>query len=144
MQVPVVIDQNGCNGNADINFRFTGFVSCSNSTVQVFLLPGRIESLLSSLVFIYGVSYFSRILFVHRFTLSGRVVGAVGGESCLSKEGGPSNVKVELLSLTDDVISSVFTSSVGGYSFTNIIPGLECSSLHFNSSSSSNSYHLMK
>ncbi|KAJ8623402.1 hypothetical protein MRB53_031931 [Persea americana] len=79
--VPVVIDQNGCNGNADINFRFTGF------------------------------------------TLFGRVVGAVGGESCLSKEGGPSNVKVGLLSLTDELISSVFTSSVGGYSFTNIIPG---------------------
>lgn len=56
-------------------------------------------------------------------------MGAVGGESCLSKDKGPSNVKVELLSLTDDLISSVFTSSVGGYSFANIIPGLECSLL---------------
>lgn len=25
-QVPVVVDHNGCNGNADINFRFTGLV----------------------------------------------------------------------------------------------------------------------
>lgn len=77
----VTVDQNGCNGNADINFRFTGF------------------------------------------TISGRVMGAVGGESCSLKDGGPSNVKVELLSLSDDLISSVFTSSVGSYSFTNIIPG---------------------
>ncbi|XP_058077025.1 uncharacterized protein LOC131225505 [Magnolia sinica] len=79
--VPVVVDHSGCNANADINFRFTGF------------------------------------------TVSGRVVGAVGGESCSLKDGGPSNVKIELLSLADDLISSVFTSSVGGYSFTNIIPG---------------------
>ncbi|XP_077219224.1 carbohydrate-binding-like fold isoform X2 [Tasmannia lanceolata] len=79
--VPVVIDHNGCNGNADINFRFTGF------------------------------------------TISGRVIGAVGGESCSLKHGGPSNVQVELLSLMGDLISSVHTSSVGGYSFTNVIPG---------------------
>ncbi|KAL6978261.1 hypothetical protein U1Q18_019929 [Sarracenia purpurea var. burkii] len=57
------------------------------------------------------------------FTISGRVVGAVGGESCSTKNGGPSNVNVELLSLTDDLVSSVLTSSTGSYSFTNIIPG---------------------
>ncbi|EEF47245.1 carboxypeptidase regulatory region-containingprotein, putative [Ricinus communis] len=57
------------------------------------------------------------------FTLSGRVMGAVGGESCLVKSGGPSNVNVELLSPSDDFISSVLTSATGSYSFNNIIPG---------------------
>lgn len=58
-----------------------------------------------------------------RFTISGKVVGAVGGESCALKNGGPSNVKVELLSPNGDFISSVLTSSVGSYLFTNILPG---------------------
>ncbi|KAL5996451.1 hypothetical protein ACLOJK_026530 [Asimina triloba] len=80
-KVPVVVDQNGCNANADINFQFTGF------------------------------------------TVSGIVLGAVGGGSCSSKDGGPSNVKVELLSVDDNLVSSVFTSSSGVYSFRNIIPG---------------------
>ncbi|KAK7284568.1 hypothetical protein RJT34_19316 [Clitoria ternatea] len=80
-KVPVVVDNNGCNGNEDINFRFTGF------------------------------------------TISGRVVGAVGGESCPVKNGGPSNVKVELLSSSGDLVSSVLTSSSGSYLFKNIIPG---------------------
>ncbi|XP_058008575.1 uncharacterized protein LOC110645700 isoform X2 [Hevea brasiliensis] len=79
--VPVVVDDSGCNHNEDINFRFTGF------------------------------------------TLSGKVVGAVGGESCSVKNGGPSNVNVELLSPSDDLISFVVTSSTGSYLFTNIIPG---------------------
>ncbi|XP_037405521.1 nodal modulator 1-like isoform X2 [Triticum dicoccoides] len=79
--VPVVIDQNGCNGNADINFQFTGF------------------------------------------TVSGKIVGAVGGKSC-SKDGGPSGVKVELLSDLDELVASALTSSTGGYAFVNIIPGL--------------------
>ncbi|XP_075491887.1 uncharacterized protein LOC142530019 [Primulina tabacum] len=57
------------------------------------------------------------------FTLSGRVVGAVGGDSCVHKSGGPSNVNVELLSGNGDVISSVLTSSTGSYLFKNIIPG---------------------
>uniref|UniRef100_A0A2P2M7I7 Nodal modulator 1 n=1 Tax=Rhizophora mucronata TaxID=61149 RepID=A0A2P2M7I7_RHIMU len=57
------------------------------------------------------------------FTLSGRVVGAVGGESCSDKNGGPSNVNVELLSHTGDVISSVATSPLGIYLFKNVIPG---------------------
>ncbi|KAJ6823851.1 nodal modulator 3 [Iris pallida] len=79
--VPAVVDQNGCNANADINFRFTGF------------------------------------------TISGRVLGAVGGESCSLKSGGPSNVKVELLSSSDDPIASALTSATGHYSFTNVTPG---------------------
>ncbi|XP_031497491.1 uncharacterized protein LOC116262346 [Nymphaea colorata] len=79
--VPVVIDHNGCNANADINFQFTGF------------------------------------------TLSGRVHGAVGGESCHVRNGGPSNVKVELLSVADDIVSSALTSSTGAYDFKNIVPG---------------------
>uniref|UniRef100_A0A5B7C2M8 Putative nodal modulator 1 n=1 Tax=Davidia involucrata TaxID=16924 RepID=A0A5B7C2M8_DAVIN len=57
------------------------------------------------------------------FTISGRVIGAVGGESCSQKNGGPSNVKVELLSPKGDLISSVLTSSAGSYLFANIIPG---------------------
>ncbi|PON61743.1 Glucoamylase, starch-binding [Parasponia andersonii] len=57
------------------------------------------------------------------FTISGRVVGAVGGESCPIKEGGPSDVKVELLSPGGDLVSSVQTSSGGSYFFMNIIPG---------------------
>uniref|UniRef100_A0A0D9V022 Carbohydrate-binding-like fold protein n=1 Tax=Leersia perrieri TaxID=77586 RepID=A0A0D9V022_9ORYZ len=78
--VPVVINQNGCNGNADINFQFTGFM------------------------------------------ISGKVLGAVGGKSC-SKYGGPSGVKVELLTDSDDLVASALTSSSGEYSFANIIPG---------------------
>ncbi|KAJ4850945.1 hypothetical protein Tsubulata_030371 [Turnera subulata] len=80
-KVNVVVDDNGCNRNEDINFRFTGF------------------------------------------TLSGRVLGAVGGESCSAKNGGPSNVNAELLTTTDEIISTVVTSSTGSYLFTNIIPG---------------------
>ncbi|KAF5196973.1 nodal modulator [Thalictrum thalictroides] len=57
------------------------------------------------------------------FTISGRVLGAVGGESCSSKDGGPSDVEVELLSMTDHIISSALTTSLGAYVFTNIIPG---------------------
>ncbi|CAL9068218.1 uncharacterized protein LOC135581844 [Musa acuminata AAA Group] len=79
--VNVIVDQDGCNANADINFLLTGF------------------------------------------TLSGRLIGAVGGESCPIKDGGPSGVKVELLSISDDLIASSLTSAIGGYSFTNIIPG---------------------
>lgn len=80
-QVPVSIDHTGCNGNEDINFRFTGF------------------------------------------TVSGRIVGNVGGESCALKDGGPSNVKVELLSPTGGVVSSALSTPRGTYSFSNAIPG---------------------
>ena len=54
--------------------------------------------------------------------ISGKVVGAVGGKSC-SKRGGPSGVKVELLTDSDELVASALTSSSGEYSFTNIIPG---------------------
>ncbi|KAL0289488.1 UNVERIFIED_CONTAM: hypothetical protein Sangu_2613200 [Sesamum angustifolium] len=57
------------------------------------------------------------------FTLSGRVVGAVSGDSCSHKNGGPANVTVKLLSPSGDVASSVSTTSAGSYSFKNIIPG---------------------
>ncbi|KAF8074467.1 hypothetical protein N665_1101s0028 [Sinapis alba] len=57
------------------------------------------------------------------FTLSGKVLGAVGGESCMIKNGGPSDVNVELLSSDGDPIASVLTSSDGSYLFKNIIPG---------------------
>lgn len=55
--------------------------------------------------------------------ISGKVLGAVGGESCSIMGGGPSDVKVDLLSPSDDLIATAFTSA-GQYSFTNIIPGL--------------------
>ncbi|CAK9310181.1 unnamed protein product [Citrullus colocynthis] len=80
-KVPVLVDDSGCNGNEDINFRFTGF------------------------------------------TLSGKVTGAVGGESCSNLNGGPANVNVELLSPNGDVVSSALTSQEGNYLFSNIIPG---------------------
>ncbi|XP_062006215.1 uncharacterized protein LOC133723403 [Rosa rugosa] len=57
------------------------------------------------------------------FSVSGRVLGAVGGESCALQNGGPSDIKVELLSDSGDVVSSVSTSSGGSYLFKNIIPG---------------------
>jgi protocatechuate 3,4-dioxygenase beta subunit len=59
------------------------------------------------------------------FTLSGKVLGAVGGESCLIKNGGPADVNVELLSSdgSEDPVASVLTSSDGSYLFKNIIPG---------------------
>lgn len=113
LQVPVVVDDNGCNGNEDINFRFTGLV-----------IYMSILCLSESYACAYSIFENYLLKFVLcRFTLSGRVVGAVGGESCLAKNEGPSNVEVELLSPAGDLVSSVLTSSSGSYLFTNIIPG---------------------
>ncbi|WZZ66872.1 hypothetical protein YC2023_078242 [Brassica napus] len=56
------------------------------------------------------------------FTLSGKVLGAVGGESCTIKNVGPSDVNVELLSSDGDPIASILTSLDGSYLFKNIIP----------------------
>ncbi|KAL4324796.1 hypothetical protein GQ457_11G002280 [Hibiscus cannabinus] len=58
------------------------------------------------------------------FTLSGRIVGAVGGQSCSVKNGGPANVNVDLLSPHGNLISAEFTMSDGRYLFKNIIPGI--------------------
>ncbi|KAI3867435.1 hypothetical protein MKX03_006473, partial [Papaver bracteatum] len=49
--------------------------------------------------------------------------GAVGGDSCNVKDEGPSNVKIELLSHTDDLVSSTSTTAAGSYLLTSIIPG---------------------
>ncbi|KAM0833417.1 hypothetical protein ACQ4PT_064262 [Festuca glaucescens] len=109
-RVPVVIDQNGCNGNADINFQFTGSVALPFLFCIVFYVCTIVRfkfKLLNPLC---------------RFTISGRIVGAVGARSC-SKDGGPSGVKVDLLSDSDELVASALTSSTGGYSFVNIIPG---------------------
>nr|XP_043609224.1 nodal modulator 1 [Erigeron canadensis] len=57
------------------------------------------------------------------FSISGKIVGAVGGASCSSAEGGPSKVNVELLDSSGSVVSSVLTSVAGSYLFTNINPG---------------------
>lgn len=51
-------------------------------------------------------------------------MGAVSGDSCSRKDGGPSNVNVDLISHHGDVVSSVPTTSTGSYSFNNIVPGL--------------------
>lgn len=67
---------------------------------------------------------FALLSYCCSLTLSGRVVGAVSGDSCSHKDGGPSNVNVELITPSGDVVSSVSTSSTGSYSFNNIIPGL--------------------
>lgn len=56
--------------------------------------------------------------------ISGKVNGAVGGDSCTAKDGGPYDVKVDLLSSSGDLVSSVLTSETGNYVFTNILPGL--------------------
>lgn len=50
--------------------------------------------------------------------------GIIGGDSCTMKGGGPSGVKVDLLSSFGDIVSSVLTSKGGIYSFTSIAPGL--------------------
>ncbi|KAK4337842.1 hypothetical protein RND71_042329 [Anisodus tanguticus] len=50
------------------------------------------------------------------------IVGNDGGESCSQKDRGPSNVNVELLSHTCDIVSSALSTPRGTYSFTNTIP----------------------
>ncbi|KAJ3691869.1 hypothetical protein LUZ61_021033 [Rhynchospora tenuis] len=80
-QVPVLVDHTGCNQNADINFKFTGFM------------------------------------------ISGRLLGPVGGPTCQLSNHGPSGVRVDLLSPSGDLVSHVFTSHSGHYSFPNVIPG---------------------
>lgn len=78
-----------------------------------------------------GTQYKVPCLFMcGRFSISGRVLGAVGGGSCSLQNGGPSNIKVELLSDSGDVVSSVSTSSEGSYLFKNIIPGTKVELLY--------------
>ena len=55
--------------------------------------------------------------------ISGRVTGAIGGESCAVKDKGPRDIKVMLFSSSGDLVSTVLTSETGSYSFTNVIPG---------------------
>ncbi|KAH9626869.1 hypothetical protein KSS87_002269 [Heliosperma pusillum] len=157
----VVVDQMGCNGNDDINFRFTGLASihCSSYTaiqdntriirlqeeVEWWHGGGRhaamyegeshgfksLERLLAKmaregkgrLAPVTLLWWDPRLAGTPSFSVSGRVLGVVGGDSCLSKEGGPSNVAVELLSSADDLVSSVYTSSKGDYFFKNVTPG---------------------
>ncbi|KMZ74354.1 hypothetical protein ZOSMA_12G00380 [Zostera marina] len=98
---PVTVDQMGCNLNADINFQLTGF-GCFK------YLDAELNSLSCN----------------SRFLISGKVEGIIGGDSCTMKGGGPSGVKVDLLSSFGDIVSSVLTSKGGIYSFTSIAPGL--------------------
>ena len=57
-----------------------------------------------------------------RFTIFGRAMGIVGAESCPDINGGGANVKVELISTSNDLINGMFTSQGGSYMFTNITP----------------------
>lgn len=123
LQVNVIVDQDGCNANADINFLLTGYGPCRQISQFLFFNCQKKASWLFLSIKPDNTSYFFLFYFC-RFTLSGRLIGAVGGESCPIKDGGPSGVKVELLSISDDLIASSLTSAIGGYSFTNIIPGL--------------------
>ncbi|XP_024394078.1 uncharacterized protein [Physcomitrium patens] len=80
-QVSVTVDQNGCNNNEDINFRYTGF------------------------------------------TLAGKILGGVGGQSCAGEEG-PAGVKVTLTTLEGgNPIASVLTTPGGSYKFENLLTG---------------------
>jgi len=121
LQVTVVVDDSSCNNNDDINFHFTGFVLVyAFASFFFFQLCNWWFGHLSSfkIFMLYSFVYCS-------FTLSGKVLGAVGGESCLIKNGGPADVNVELLSSdgSEDPVASVLTSSDGSYLFKNIIPG---------------------
>ena len=43
LQVPVVVDNNGCNANADINFQFIGFVVVwENILISIYYFDWRI------------------------------------------------------------------------------------------------------
>ncbi|MCO5553061.1 hypothetical protein L7F22_006582 [Adiantum nelumboides] len=62
------------------------------------------------------------------FSLSGKVVGAVGGPSCAAHIGdGPSNVKVSRIAVSNSEdphqAVSVLTSSKGDFKFESVIPG---------------------
>jgi len=56
------------------------------------------------------------------FTISGRVMGAIGVETCPIINGGGANVNVELISTGNVLINAVFTLQGGSYTFTNITP----------------------
>ncbi len=56
------------------------------------------------------------------FTISRRVMGVVGAESCLDINGGHANVNIELISTSNDLINDVFMLQGGSYTFTNITP----------------------
>jgi hypothetical protein len=81
-QVTVTVDENGCNRNEDINFRYTGF------------------------------------------TLSGKVLGGVGGPSCAGQGEGPAGVKLILIPVEGgEPVASVSTGAGGTYKFENLLTG---------------------
>ena len=49
-------------------------------------------------------------------------MGVVGAESSPDINGGGANVKVELISTSNDLINAVFTLQGGSYMFTSITP----------------------
>lgn len=121
-KVPVTVDHSGCNANADINFKFTGY-SLRCFIYYIFPALHCTASFFSLTSSSLSHAYFCR------FMISGRLLGPVGGDSCQFKNRGPSGVRVELLTPSDDLISHVSTSDAGDYSFPNVIPGQTFSSL---------------
>lgn len=59
-----------------------------------------------------------------RFTLSGKILGSVGGQSCLGQDEGPAGVKVSLTPIDGgEPIASLLTSKGGSYKFENLLTG---------------------
>lgn len=58
------------------------------------------------------------------FTLAGKILGGVGGQSCAGEEG-PAGVKVTLTTLEGgNPIASVLTTPGGSYKFENLLTGI--------------------
>lgn len=59
-----------------------------------------------------------------RFTLSGRILGGVGGPSCAGQEEGPAGVKLTLTPVEGgEPVASVSTAPGGNYKFENLLTG---------------------
>lgn len=58
------------------------------------------------------------------FTLSGKVLGGVGGPSCACQEEGPAGVKLTLTPVEGgEPVASVWTGAGGSYKFENLLTG---------------------
>jgi hypothetical protein len=65
--------------------------------------------------------------FFCRFSLSGKILGGVGGQSCPGREDGPAGAKLTLTPLMNGESSGEAyiseTSAGGSYKFENLVPG---------------------
>lgn len=60
-----------------------------------------------------------------RFTLSGKVLGGVGGSSCAGQGDGPAGVKVTLTPVEGgEPVATVLTDAGGNYKFENLLTGM--------------------